>query len=95
MKKHKDLLKIIDLLKAEDPESNKLGLKLFKQSSFMDQFRGNLSCLGFIFLDGIGKLTYLSYRDLCACLKYHPIILEKFANNQYKACLTIKNNRLW
>jgi len=95
MKRHLELLKIIDLLKALDPESVKLGIKLFKQSSFMDQFRGNLSCLGFIFVNEINQIVYLSYKDLCSCLKHNSYILERFVNNKYKACLTIKNNRLW
>ena len=92
--KNNELLKIIDLLKATDLESKELGVKLFKQSLFMQQFRGHLSCLGFLFPTSKGTF-YLSYKDLCNRIKTTPEILTKFVYNNYKAFLIIKNNRLW
>jgi hypothetical protein len=91
--KNKDLLKIIDLLKSPDNETVELGVKLFKQSSFMKQFRGNLSCLAFIFYYN-RSLNYVHYKDLYSYIKVFPNVLSIFANNKYKAFLVIKNNKL-
>jgi hypothetical protein len=98
MSKYPELLKIIDLLRATDPESRKLGVSLFKKSDFIKQFQGNLSCLGFLFwvkrYKNQRNLIYMSYKELCKYIEFHPEVICNFVNNTYKAFLVIKNNRL-
>lgn len=94
MESQQELSAIRELICSKDIECRKLGIDLFKKSQFMNQFKGNKANITFLFPAG-GKYGYLliPYRTLYKGLTSY--ILDCFINNQYKAFINLKNNRIW
>lgn len=94
MESRQELSAIKELICSKDIECRKLGIDLFMKSQFMDQFKGNKVNITFLF-PTCGKYGYLlvPYRTLNKALTSY--ILDCFINNQYKAFINLKNNRIW
>lgn len=93
-----ELQSIAELVCSKDLECKKLGVELFRHSKFIKQFRGKLSCITFAIPWG-NQFCLYSYRKLIEVLgspdSYPGIIMCCLRDNQYKAFINLKNNRIW